>query len=279
MKHKIYAIDSGFITSVGMYPYDVRCEMLKTAGYDAIMPNLSWKTWEDVPKFLSTPTRHGIDVHGVYFTVDLAMPCDGEYLNKRLNLFDNLPQGSLLSFSIQASYPDEALRKRRLEQWLSTLLRAAEQTKRTLSLYPHIGLWTETFEDCIKICRQNAHPLLKSTFSALQWYAARSKSGLAETLAPNAQLLGDVNLTGVSRNGPCFGCTTAEVGRGEFDAFALLAILQTLDYQKALGVNCWHIGGYPLAVHERSLAAIRKMEQDLEQFPDWIPDFTVHADF
>ena len=112
-----------------------------------------------------------------------------------------------------------------------------------------------------------------------QLYAARSKSGLAETLAPNAQLLGDVNLTGVSRNGPCFGCTTAEVGRGEFDAFALLAILQTLDYQKALGVNCWHIGGYPLAVHERSLAAIRKMEQDLEQFPDWIPDFTVHADF
>ena len=35
MKHSVYAMDTHFYNSIGSYPYEVRCEMLRELGLDA----------------------------------------------------------------------------------------------------------------------------------------------------------------------------------------------------------------------------------------------------
>jgi hypothetical protein len=75
MKNKLFAMDTFFYNSVGYYPFETRCDMLRELGYDG-MYFLFWGdwpvTWADFPKLATVKEKFGLEVAGVYLTLDIG---------------------------------------------------------------------------------------------------------------------------------------------------------------------------------------------------------------
>jgi sugar phosphate isomerase/epimerase len=63
MKHFVFAMDTCFSNSiVGVYPYEVRCEILAELGYDGIYVSLSPRELQNASKMAVTKDQYGIKV-------------------------------------------------------------------------------------------------------------------------------------------------------------------------------------------------------------------------
>jgi hypothetical protein len=105
-------------------------------------------------------------------------------------------------------------------------------------------------------------------FSGLQWYAADRKE-ISRRIEAAAPYLLSVNITGVSTGGQYEGCRVEPLDRGEMDNFALLALLGRYRYDGYIGFNGYTAGGDPYRYLDRSLKALREMEERLERHPSW----------
>ncbi|GIM45830.1 hypothetical protein DNHGIG_13790 [Collibacillus ludicampi] len=74
MVYRVYAMDFSFYNSMGIYSFEVRCEMLKEIGYDATHLSI-WhgERWRDAEKLSSVKQKYGLDVAGVYVVLDLSL--------------------------------------------------------------------------------------------------------------------------------------------------------------------------------------------------------------
>ena len=73
MSYRVFAMDTYFYNSLGAYEFSARCEMLRELGYDATYLTL-WNeaAWTDLAQLPRVKATYGIDVAGVYATLDVA---------------------------------------------------------------------------------------------------------------------------------------------------------------------------------------------------------------
>ena len=273
MKHFVFAMDTCFTNSiVGVYPYEIRCEILAELGYDGIYVSLSQKELQNASKMAVTKEQYGIKVTAAYGGFDISAEKSDPKVEQVAQLFDQLPGGCDLELSLSCqdnsigrSSPDGD--SRAMEK-LEALLGIAKRNRANVCLYPHFGAWLERVEDGVRLCQQMNHPCLKVVFCGFHWYAVDGKN-LARLIEKATPYLHSVNMCGTRKGGNIAGCTIEPLDCGEMDNFALLSLLNRSGYIGRIGFQGYSIGGDVYAYLRRSLLAFRDMESRLEKHSHW----------
>lgn len=272
MSYRVFAMDTYFYHSLGAYEFDARCEMLKELGYDATyLTAWSQAAWDDVPRLAGVKAKHGLDVAGVYATLDIT----AKENDKILRLVEGLEGCTQIELSLRAGDKTLALSDPAGDaaaiRWLNQLLPIAERRGIHIALYPHITFWLERLEDAGRLCRQLNHPNLHTVFPSFHWYAVDGTK-LAARLAVAKPFLNSVNLCGSRRTGKKDGglpATIEPLDEGDLDNFAVLGLLRQNGYTGPIGFQGYSVGGDVYGKLKRTLAAFRDMERRLEQHPNW----------
>ena len=273
MKHFVFAMDTCFSNSiVGVYPYEIRCEMLTELGYDGIYVSLSAAELQNASKMAVTKEQYGIKVTAAYGGFDIAAEKNDPKLEQISNLFEQLPDGCDVELSLSCgddsigrSSPDgdgRAMAK------LESLLRIAESHQHNGCLYPLDGALLERVVDGWRLCQKMNHPRLKVVFCGFHWYGVDGKN-LTACLKGAIPYLHSVNMCGTRRGGNIAGCTIEPLDGGEMDNFALLGLLNGKGYTGRIGFQGYSIGGDVYAYLRRSLLAFQDMENRLKKHPNW----------
>jgi len=273
MKRFMFAMDTCFTNSiVGVYPYEIRCEILAELGFDGIYVSLSQKELQNASKMAVTKERYGIDVIAAYGGFDISAEKGDPKIEQIAKLFDQLPDGCDLELSLNCNDnsigPSSPDGDSRAMEKLEALLHIAERHRANVCLYPHFGAWLERIEDGVRLCRKMNHPRLKVVFCGFHWYAVDGKDP-ARCIEEALPHLHSVNMCGTRRGGNIAGCTIEPLDCGEMDNFALLGLLNKSGYTGRIGFQGYSIGGDVYAYLRRSLLAFRDMESRLERHPNW----------
>lgn len=271
----VFAMDTYFYTSLGAYAFDVRCEMLAELGYDATYLTLwSAEAEADIPRLAYVKARYGLDVAGVYMTLDIASAPAGSAAHV-LELIETLPIPTQVAVALYAEAPGRTQSDATLDDqalpWIERLLTIADRHGHEILLYPHFAFWLERTEDAVRLCRRLAHPRLGLSFNGYHWYAVDGKQ-LSARLDEAAPYLRSANVCGSRRlpegSGP-MPATIEPLDDGELDNFIVLAELQRIGYRGWIGFQGYSVGGDVYTKLQRSLTAYRSMITRLAKRPGW----------
>mgnify|MGYP005836893801 CR=1 FL=1 len=271
----VFAMDTYFYTSLGAYAFDVRCEMLAELGYDATYLTLwSAEAEADIPRLAYVKARYGLDVAGVYTTLDIASAPAGSAAHV-LELIETLPIPTQVAVALYAEAPGRAQSDATLDNqalpWIERLLAVADRHGHEILLYPHFAFWLERTEDAVRLCRRLAHPRLGLSFNGYHWYAVDGKQ-LSARLDEAAPYLRSANICGSRRlpeGSEPMPATIEPLDDGELDNFIVLAELQRIGYRGWIGFQGYSVGGDVYIKLQRSLTAYRSMITRLAKRPGW----------
>lgn len=275
MASTVFAMDTGFFSSLGSYAFEARCEMLAELGYEATYLTL-WdeSAWADVRQLGTVRQRFGLDVAAVFAEVFIDAPDDDRGNGRIIDLLRSLEGTRTVELTLRwrdpAGTPASTAGDGPARRWLERLLSITAERGITLALYPHIRWWLERTEEAVRLCRTIDHPLLRMTFPAFHWYAVDGRD-LPQRLAEAAPYLALVNVCGSRRydNGSGNPATIEPLDDGELDIFALLGAVRAVGFDGPVGIQGYSVGGDVYAKLRRSLAAFRDIERRLDAHPDW----------
>lgn len=274
MKWRLFAMDTHFDRAFGAYTFDARCEMLCELGYDATyLSLLNEPAWAELPLLAEARQRHGLEIAGVWFSLDLAGGEDHPGNLRSIQAIETTP--GPLRYEVALRSSDAALARSdragdsAATRWIARLLRAAERAEGSVALYPHVNFWMERIEDALRLARVLEHPRLGVVFCGFHWYAVDGKD-LRARLRDAAPWLRSVNLCGTRRLPDAKVPATIEpLDCGTLDHFALLGMLREINYSEMIGFQGYGMGGDPYANLRRSIQAFREMEARLDRHPAW----------
>lgn len=284
MTQKYYAMDMPFYSSMGVYTFEERCEIIKAVGFDAMHLSV-WdgRNWEQALELATVKERFGLDVAGVYIVLDLALGEADQRNSGILKMLETMPEGSTVELAIKSAAPgldpSDPAGDAPVGAWLRQALAIAEARDIRILIYTHITFWVDKHSDAIRLCEKVDHPNLGLVFSSGNWYMGQGH-GLAHTLRRALPYLKQVNLSG-SRRSPLgfFQIATIEpLDTGELDNFAIVALLNRLGYTGYLGYTGWDEGGDAYNKLERSLRVLKDIRRRVDEYPHWgshIDDLTV----
>jgi sugar phosphate isomerase/epimerase len=274
MNYRLFAMDTAFHHSLGTYPFEVRCEMLSALGYDATYLTL-WneRAWEDLSLLSEVTATYGLEVAGIYFTLDIAEQVAEAAAARLQQLLTIVPEGASIELAVKASDNSLPLSDpqgdARVLRQLRPLLPLIEARQLSLRFYPHTNCWLERIGDAVRLCRALEHSSVGAVFCGFHWYAVDGRA-LPEKLAEAVPYLRSVNLCGSRRMKlGRFPATIEPLDSGELDNFAVLGLLRNLGYNGMIGIQGYSVGGDVYANLRRSLASFRDMEQRLAAHPHW----------
>lgn len=273
MNLAVYGMDVGFYSHIGAYPLETRCAMLADLGYQATNLTLwSEPAWADLDQLWSTARRHGLDVAGIYLTIDLSLPIEHPEMRRALSAIERAgatPVELTFHYSNGEYAVSDAAGDADAVRFLEVAVARAEATGGELRLYPHFSFWMERVDDALRLLNSIARPVLGLTFPAFHVYALEG-TGFNAALDRARPHLRGVNTNGSRRlSGQYFPVTIEPVDGGDLDNFAFLGRLREFGYEGTLGVQAYGIGGDSYAHFARSLAAIRDIERRLDAHPEW----------
>jgi sugar phosphate isomerase/epimerase len=264
-------MDLWFATAVGTYPFEVRCHILGTLGYDAIAPTLwSEAAWAGLTSLDEVTARHGLEVSSVFCYLD--SPYDEVALGRIADLLADPPCARVAVGIIRPGAPHIAASDPGGDAdaavALEKLLRhAAPDVK--LVLYPHWTWWMQTTADALRLIDRVGDPRLHVAFSAYHWFAADGTDP-GRLLADAGDRLALVNLSSAAVTGA--GPVVAPLGEGELDTFALLGALEQAGFTGPIELLGYGVGGDVPARLEKSLRLLRQTERRLAASPSWRAD-------
>lgn len=272
---RLYAMDTFFFNSLGVYAWSARCEMLRALGFDGTYLTLwSEAAWADLKEVRHAPERFGLQVAGIYWTLDLddRGGANSIFLDA-LRDEARVPEGTRFEIAVVGQGAFDA-NDERLGHWLGQILDAAGPRQIQIALYPHAGFWMETLGQAAGIAQARAHPQLSVVFCGYHWFAVDGERGakyLQNALGQAAPFLSSANLCGSTarqENGRR-SCSIEVIGRGELDNFAVLAMLSQAGLPPWIGLQAYSLGGDAYSNLRQSIATLREMLERAEKHVDW----------
>jgi sugar phosphate isomerase/epimerase len=262
MNNPIHALDSFFYTSMGVYSFQSQCEMVAEVGYDAI----TVAAWSGHPltelKLLpQVKDKHGLDVAALYLVLH-----EGRNDHLVRQIIESVEGVELIELAVQTSVNGV----KAILQSIERLLPIVERRGLKLALYPHRNHVTETTSHVVEICRFFDHPRLGAVFNGYHWYASQ-EGDLQGRLDAMKPWLMQVTTSGSTLSQLGWGgvATMEPPDRGELDNFALLGALQRMGYDGRIGLLGWDYCGDVYLKLQRSLNAMRGIQQRLAEHPTW----------
>ncbi|NIK76857.1 sugar phosphate isomerase/epimerase [Paenibacillus castaneae] len=272
MNNPIYAMDTFFYNSQGVYPFETRCEMIKEAGYDSTYLTFwSDEAWQDVEKLTSVTERYGLQIAAVYVVLDIAAVEYSLDNHRILRLVETMEGCSTIEIAINASDIASVHDDEQAILWLNRILKAAESRNIQILLYPHISNWMETAQDALRLCEKIKHPQLGIIFPLFHWYAV-DNSNLANLLVEISPYLRAVNLSGSrknSDNATGLPATIELLDQGEIDMFYVLGLLRRINFQGPIGFQGYSIGGDAYRNIQHNLQVFHELNDRLNRHINW----------
>lgn len=134
-----------------------------------------------------------------------------------------------------------------------------------VAIYHHTGDWTERVEDAVRLVKKADRKNLGVHFNLCHWLKADGKWDLDATLKLAQPHLFVVTINGAENADPKAGWDKLiqPLGSGAFDVAGLLKKLKELGYAGPIGLMCYGLGGDAREHLTRSMAAWRKLSEQL----------------
>jgi sugar phosphate isomerase/epimerase len=144
---------------------------------------------------------------------------------------------------------------------LRDLALAAERQGLKVAIYPHIGDWTERFEDAVKVARLVDNQSFGVTFNLCHTLAAGDEKRIPALLAGAGPALFAVTINGADADvqGPQWKRLIQTLDRGSFSVRDVLETLNRLGYQGPIGLQGYGLEGDRRDNLARSIAAWRNL--------------------
>ena len=143
---------------------------------------------------------------------------------------------------------------------LRELAGRAERNGLSIAIYPHIGDWTERFEDALRVARLVDRKNFGVTFNLCHTLAAGDEPRIPSLLEQAGTLLLAVTINGADANvkGPQWNRLIQTLDRGSFDVGLVLRTLRKVGYRGPIGLQGYGLNGDRRDNLARSMAAWRE---------------------
>ena len=234
--------------------------MLAELGYDGVA-----HLWLDKLEERATSAKaSGLRVSQVYFNVSLAQ--DPPFDQKLKDALPCLKGGQTqLALLIYGGQPSDKSLDDKAVGIIRKIVDIAEPNDVKVVLYPHVGAWNETVDDCVRIAERFPDKQVGAMFNLCHWVAVDKSENLEKTLELALPYLACVTINGTdtpeeiqSRDDRAGWLQPLDAG--SFDRKKLLAILDKLGYCGPVGLQCYGIPGDARIHLERSMKAWRDMQ-------------------
>lgn len=247
--------------------------MLSQLGYDGINITLwSEQSWADVPAIAGVRDRYGIDVTGVYTSIEDEQDSAG--IRRIHELLESVPAGTIVDLAVlgsaEAATNSDRAGDARIADLLAGILPVAEQRGITISLYHHVNTWMERLEDALRLCNTVDHPSLRLTFSTHHWYVTDGRNP-RKSLTDTAPWMSSANFCGSRRvpNDTGTDATIELIDQGELDNFHMLGLLKSTGFDGPVGIQGFSMGGDAYGKLRHSITAFRDIEARVDAHPAW----------
>jgi sugar phosphate isomerase/epimerase len=142
----------------------------------------------------------------------------------------------------------------------------AEESGSELLLYPHVDCWVERIEDSARVAEKVNRPNVGAMFNLCHWLRVDKERDYKRLLKAAMPKLKAVSINGadVRDEKPGWDHYIQPLDKGSFDLGALLRTLKELGYKGPIGLQCYGIGGDAREHLARSMAAWRKLSENLK---------------
>ncbi len=236
--------------------------MLKELGYEGV-----GHIWLDqVEERIKTLDDAGLKLFQITMTVTLA--ADKPAYDARFKDVLALVKGRSTQFCllIGGAKPSDSAADPRGVATLREMSDLARDSGAQLLLYPHVGDWIERIEDSVRVAQKVDRPNVGSMFNLCHWLRVDQQREYAPLLKQAMPRLWAVSINGAALRDdqPGWERYIQPLDKGDFDVGRLLKTLKELGYRGPIGLQCYGIGGDAREHLARSMAAWRKLSDNLK---------------
>ena len=240
-----------------------QARMLRELGFDGAAYGL-WPG-EELDKNLRTFDEAGLDIYMFEARIDLTRPFDPQSDPGRIAEGIRKLKGrpAILSVQLYGFPPRDPRGEEPAVRILRQLGDLAAASGLRVSIYNHVGNWTESVPFALKIVRKVDHPQVGVNFNLCHWLFVDGDKDYRPVLRAGAGKIFVVTI-----NGAKLGSKSWENGlilpldQGDFDNRQLLATLRAIEYRGPIGIMCYGIPGDAGEYLRRSMNVWRRWEAE-----------------
>lgn len=134
----------------------------------------------------------------------------------------------------------------------------AESSGLRVVLYPHTGFYIDSIGDAVRIAKQANRKNVGVMFNLCHFLNVERDGDIEQALREAGPLLWRVSINGADVDGRGWGKLIQPLDRGTFDQVSLLKILRRLEYDGAIGLQCFGVKDSSQDHLRRSIEAWKK---------------------
>lgn len=237
--------------------------MLKELGYEGV-----GHIWLDkVAERLKTLDEAGLKLYQITMTVEVGP--GKEAYDPRFKEVLGLVRGRGVQFCllVNGMKPSDPSVDPRAVEIIREMADLAKDSGAQLLLYPHQGSWIERIEDSVRVAEKVDRPNVGVMFNLCHWLRVDKSREYKPLLKQAMPRLWAVSINGADNFDPQPGWEhyIQPLDSGNFDSAGFLRTLKELGYKGPIGLQCYGIGGDTREHLARSMAAWKKLRQNLEE--------------
>jgi sugar phosphate isomerase/epimerase len=242
--------------------FEEQTVMLKELGYDGV-----GHIWLDkVAERLKSLDSAGLRLYQITMTVEVGpgkTPFDPRFKDVLGLVKGRNMQFALLVNGMKPSDPAVDPHAVKILREMSDL---ARDSGAQLLLYPHLGSWVERIEDSVRVAEKVDRPNVGVMFNLCHWLRVDKQREYKPLLKQAMPRLWAVSINGADIRGSSgnWGGYILSLDQGSFDVGGLLKTLKELGYKGPIGLQCYGLGGDTREHLARSMAAWRKLSENLK---------------
>lgn len=130
------------------------------------------------------------------------------------------------------------------EQAIALVGEVADKAKEAglkVVLYPHSNFFIERVDHAVRIAKAANRDNLGIAFNLCHFLKVQATDDLTATLTEAKPFLWSVSINGADRDGKDWNTLIRPLDEGSFEQAALIEILRKIDYEGAIGLQCFNI--------------------------------------
>jgi sugar phosphate isomerase/epimerase len=241
--------------------------LVKELGYAGV----AWleKSPGAVKSDLAEIEKHGLKMYAIYSHAEVA--ADGDLtVSKDAAPVIRVLKGHCDIFWIHISGKGPAVKTLSGKEPLVAKFRSLADTARAnglrIAIYPHLGDWTEHFEDATRLAKLVAHPNFGVSFNLCHCLATGDESRIPALLADARPVLFTATICGADSgvrapDKELWKKLIQPLGQGTFDVGIVLGKLREIGFSGPIGFQGYGIAGEPREILAPTIKAWRRLSK------------------
>lgn len=249
-----FAFDNG--TGRGSVPLEEQAKLLAELGYAGI----GYTGCDQIPEMLQALDKYNLRMFSIYVganvgeqgpSYDPGLPAAIQALKGR---------DTLIWLTVQGQRDDQDQQAVKVVQDVADLAQAAGLR---VALYPHVGFYVSSTDGALRLVLKADRKNLGVSFNLCHTLQLGQEARIPEILQAARPHLFVVSINGAEHEGG-WDRLIQTLDRGAYDNFALLSLLQKLEYHGPVGLQCYNVPGDIRENLTRSMSAWKQLTDRLQ---------------